>query len=134
MDFTELTPAYVRAIAPYQPGKPVSEVARELGIAEADIVKLASNENPLGCGEKARAAMQGALQDIHIYPDGNGFALKAALGARFGLGNDAIVLGNGSNDLLEYLAMAFLSRDTSAISGPKATPLSPPLNTPLAIP
>ena len=115
MDFTELAPAYVRAIAPYQPGKPVSEVARELGIAEADIVKLASNENPLGCGEKARAAMREALQDIHIYPDGNGFALKAALGARFGLGNDTIVLGNGSNDLLEYLAMAFLSRDTSAI-------------------
>ena len=115
MDFTELAPAYVRAIAPYQPGKPVSEVARELGIAEADIVKLASNENPLGCGDKAKAAMLAALQDIHIYPDGNGFALKSALSKRFGIAIESIVLGNGSNDLLEYLAMAFLSRESSAI-------------------
>ncbi len=115
MDFSELAPAYVRAIAPYQPGKPVSEVARELGIAEADIVKLASNENPLGCGDKARAAMRAALADIHIYPDGNGFALKAALAARFGVAAESVVLGNGSNDLLEYLAMAFLSREASAI-------------------
>lgn len=115
MDFTELAPAYVRAIAPYQPGKPVSEVARELGIAEADIVKLASNENPLGCGEKARAAMLGALRDIHIYPDGNGFALKSALAKRFGVAIESVVLGNGSNDLLEYLAMAFLSRETSTV-------------------
>ena len=115
MDFTELAPAYVRAIAPYQPGKPVSEVARELGIAEADIVKLASNENPLGCGEKAKKAMLAALQDIHIYPDGNGFALKSALAKRFGVAIESVVLGNGSNDLLEYLAMAFLSRETSAV-------------------
>jgi histidinol-phosphate aminotransferase len=115
MDFTALAPAYVRAIAPYQPGKPVSEVARELGIAEADIVKLASNENPLGCGARAKAAMAVALQDIHIYPDGNGFALKAALARRLGVSMESIVLGNGSNDLLEYLAMAFLSRDASAI-------------------
>jgi histidinol-phosphate aminotransferase len=93
----------------------VSEVARELGLAEADIVKLASNENPLGCGEKARAAMRAALQDIHIYPDGNGFALKAALAKRFGVAAESVVLGNGSNDLLEYLAMAFLSRETSAV-------------------
>ncbi len=115
MDFSTLAPAYVRAIAPYQPGKPVSEVARELGIAESDIVKLASNENPLGCGDKARAAMAAALHDIHIYPDGNGFALKAALSKRFGVSSESVVLGNGSNDLLEYLAMAFLSRETSAI-------------------
>ena len=115
MDFSALAPAYVRAIAPYQPGKPISEVARELGLREADIIKLASNENPLGCGEKARQAMIEAIRDIHLYPDGNGFALKQALARRFGVGMEMIVLGNGSNDLLEYLAMAFLTRESSAV-------------------
>jgi histidinol-phosphate aminotransferase len=115
MDYTELAPPYVRAIAPYQPGKPISEVAREFGLKESEIVKLASNENPLGCGEKAKAAMRAAIRDIHLYPDGNAFELKSALAGRFGLPMEMIVLGNGSNDLLECLAMAFLPRESSAI-------------------
>ncbi|HEX4325809.1 MAG TPA: histidinol-phosphate transaminase, partial [Burkholderiales bacterium] len=68
MNYTELAPAYVRAIAPYLPGKPISEVARELGLKESEIIKLASNENPLGTGEKAKAAMLKAMQEVHLYP------------------------------------------------------------------
>ena len=79
MNYTELAPSYVRAIAPYQPGKPISEVARELGLAEKDIIKLASNENPLGCSPKAKAAMVKAIEEAHLYPDGSAYELKAAL-------------------------------------------------------
>jgi histidinol-phosphate aminotransferase len=111
----DLAPAYVRAIAPYQPGKPISELAREMNLAEADIVKLASNENPLGVSPKALAAMSSALDELALYPDGNGFALKAALAARLGVEMAGIVLGNGSNDVLELVARAFLSPGTSAV-------------------
>jgi len=75
MNCCEFAPPYVRAIAPYQPGKPISELARELGLAEADIVKLASNENPLGPSPMALAAAQDVLYDMTLYPDGAGFAL-----------------------------------------------------------
>ncbi len=115
MNYTELAPAYVRAIAPYLPGKPISEVARELGLKESEIIKLASNENPLGCGEKAKAAMQKALAEVHLYPDGAGFALKAAIAKKFGVAMDTIVIGNGSNDLLDYIAMAYLAPGVSAV-------------------
>ena len=115
MNYTELAPAHVRAIAPYQPGKPISEVARELGLKEADIIKLASNENPLGCGAAAKAAMQKALAQVHLYPDGASFELKAALAARWGVPADGIVIGNGSNDLLDYIAMAYLTPAVSAV-------------------
>jgi histidinol-phosphate aminotransferase len=111
----DLAPAYVRAIAPYQPGKPISELAREMNLAEADIVKLASNENPLGVSPKALAAMSGALHELALYPDGNGFALKAAIAARLGVEMAGIVLGNGSNDVLELVARAFLAPGTSAV-------------------
>ncbi|TCJ11727.1 histidinol-phosphate transaminase [Parasulfuritortus cantonensis] len=115
MNLTELSPAYIRAIAPYQPGKPISELAREMGLVEADIVKLASNENPLGVSPKARAAIQAGIDDLALYPDGNGFALKTALAGRLGIGLDQIVLGGGSNDLLEMVARAFLAPGTSAV-------------------
>jgi len=117
MNYTELAPAYVRAIAPYQPGKPISEVARELGLKESEIIKLASNENPLGCGEAAKAAMRKAIEEVNLYPDGAGFALKEAISKKFGVGMDGIVIGNGSNDLLDYIAMAFLAPGTSAVYG-----------------
>jgi len=97
-------PEYVRAIAPYQGGKPISEVAREFGLDEAVIVKLASNENPLGMPESARQAMLAAVADISRYPDSNGFELKAALTAKYGVPQDWITLGNGSNDILELAA------------------------------
>ncbi len=107
MNYSELAPSYIRAIAPYQPGKPISELERELGIT--GIVKLASNENPLGASPKAIAAARGALDEIGLYPDGNGFALKDALVNRYGVKHDQIVLGNGSNDLLELAARGFLT-------------------------
>ena len=113
LDYSELAPAYIRAIAPYQPGKPTSELERELGIS--GIVKLASNENPLGCSPLAMAAMQGALKTIALYPDGNGFELKEALRRRYGVEHDRIVLGNGSNDMLELVARAFLAVGDRAV-------------------
>ncbi|HSH07470.1 MAG TPA: histidinol-phosphate transaminase [Burkholderiales bacterium] len=110
-----LAPEYVRAIAPYQPGKPISELVRELGLDEAAVVKLASNENPLGIGPRTRAAIDAALGEICRYPDGNGFELKAALAKRFGVDMNAIVLGNGSNDVLELVSLAFLGTESSAV-------------------
>ena len=115
MRLCDLAPAHIRAISPYQPGKPISELAREMGLDEASIVKLASNENPLGVGEKTRAAMQQALVDIARYPDGNGFELKDALCRRYGVAMDQIVLGNGSNDVLEMVAGAFLGPEREAV-------------------
>jgi histidinol-phosphate aminotransferase len=115
MDLCELSPSYVRSIAPYQPGKPTSEVARELGLDEKKIVKLASNENPLGIGPRTRAAIDAALGDIARYPDGNGFELKSALSRRYGVDMAGIVLGNGSNDVLELLALAFLGPGRSSV-------------------
>jgi len=113
MNYSELAPAYIRAIAPYQPGKPISELERELGIS--GIVKLASNENPLGASPKAVAAARAALDEIGLYPDGNGFALKEALAHRYGVAHEQIVLGNGSNDLLELSARAFLTVGDKAV-------------------
>jgi histidinol-phosphate aminotransferase len=107
MNYSNLAPPYIRAIAPYQPGKPISELERELGIT--GIVKLASNENPLGASSAAIAAMQEAIKTIALYPDGNGFELKDALVKRYGVTHSNVALGNGSNDLLELAARAFLA-------------------------
>jgi len=115
MDLCELAPSYVRSIAPYQPGKPISELAREMGLQEASIIKLASNENPLGIGPRTRAAIDAALDDIARYPDGNGFELKQALSGRYGVDMSSIVLGNGSNDVLELVALAFLGPGRAAV-------------------
>lgn len=108
-------PGYVRSIAPYQPGKPISELARELGLEESSIVKLASNENPLGTSESAKVAMRKALEDTARYPDGNGFALKRAICSKFGVRHEQIVLGNGSNDVLELATRAFLQPGVEAV-------------------
>ena len=108
-------PPYVRAMLPYQPGKPIGEVARELGLAEADIIKLASNENPLGASPKALQAIHAALEDIARYPDGNGFRLKQALAQTHRISPESIVLGNGSNDVLELASIAFLGPGTSSV-------------------
>ncbi|MDP3715282.1 MAG: aminotransferase class I/II-fold pyridoxal phosphate-dependent enzyme, partial [Burkholderiales bacterium] len=115
MSVCDLAPGYIRAIAPYQPGKPTSELARELGLDEAGIIKLASNENPLGVSPKAAAAMRAQLDDLARYPDGNGFELKQALSRRFNIGLDGVVLGNGSNDVLELAARAFLAPGLTAV-------------------
>ncbi len=115
MDLCELSPSYVRSIAPYQPGKPISELAREMGLDERTIVKLASNENPRGIGPRTRAAIDAALPDIARYPDGNGFELKQALARRYHVDMGAVVLGNGSNDVLELVALAFLGPGRAAV-------------------
>jgi histidinol-phosphate aminotransferase len=115
IDPCELSPSYVRSIAPYQPGKPISELAREMGLAERSIVKLASNENPRGIGPRTRAAIEAALSDIARYPDGNGYELKQALARRYQVDMGSIVLGNGSNDVLELVAAAFLGPGRAAV-------------------
>jgi histidinol-phosphate aminotransferase len=115
MDLSELSPAYVRSIAPYQPGKPISELARELGLDERKIIKLASNENPRGVGPRTRAAIEAAFGEIARYPDGNGYDLKLALSKRYGVDLSQIVLGNGSNDVLELVALAFLGPGLSSV-------------------
>ncbi|WP_332674636.1 histidinol-phosphate transaminase [Aromatoleum sp.] len=108
-------PEYIRRISPYEPGKPIGELAREMGIPEAGIVKLASNENPLGMSSRAKEAAAAALVAGERYPDGNAFDLKAALCARFGVQPDQLVIGNGSNDVLELAARAFLGVGRSAV-------------------
>ncbi|HET8830913.1 MAG TPA: histidinol-phosphate transaminase [Casimicrobiaceae bacterium] len=112
---TERAPEHVRAIAPYVGGKPIDEVARELKLDPATIIKLASNENPRGPSPKALAAIAAAASDLTRYPDGNGFALKAALSNRLGVRPEQLVLGNGSNDVLELATQAFLREGDSAV-------------------
>ncbi len=109
----ELVVPWVRQLAPYVPGKPIAELERELGLR--DIIKLASNESPWGPSPLALAAMQRALQDIWLYPDGSQHALRQAVAAQVGVGSECITLGNGSNDLLVLLAEAFLTPQHSAV-------------------
>jgi histidinol-phosphate aminotransferase len=125
IDPCELSPSYVRSIAPYQPGKPISELAREMGLDERAIVKLASNENPRGIGPRTRAAIEAALAEVARYPDGNGYELKAALSARYGVDMGSIVLGNGSNDVLELVALAFLGPGRAAVMSQHAFAVYP---------
>lgn len=115
MSAEHLGPSYVRAISPYIAGKPIAEVAREFGLDEARIVKLASNENPLGMPDSARRAIERASAELGRYPDSNGFELKAALAARYRVPERWITLGNGSNDILELAAHAFVERGQTVI-------------------
>jgi histidinol-phosphate aminotransferase len=104
-DFVALASTGVRGLHPYQPGKPSDELERELGIS--NIVKLASNENPLGPSPMALEAISQELPELTRYPDGNGFVLKRALCEKYGLSEKQITLGNGSNDVLELITRAF---------------------------
>lgn len=106
-DFLSLALPGVQKLSPYVPGKPVEELAREFGLDPASIVKLASNENPLGPAPSVLQAVQRALPELTRYPDGNGFTLKQALSERFGFELSRITLGNGSNDVLELIGRAF---------------------------
>lgn len=103
----------IAQISPYQAGKPIDELKRELGLT--DIVKLASNENPLGCSPQAMRAMQAALAEVGRYPDGNGFDLKSTISQLFDVNMNQITLGNGSNDILELVARTFLAAGNSAV-------------------
>lgn len=113
MTIASQAPEYIRAISPYIPGKPVTQLAREMGIPVERIVKLASNENPLGMSPRSRAAVERAIAGIERYPDQ--FDLIKALADRTGLGQDQIVLGNGSNDVLDIVARVFLAPGRSSV-------------------
>ncbi len=112
-DWTRLAVSGVRALAPYEPGKPISELRREYGVS--DVIKLASNESPLGPSPKALAAAREAVAEVHRYPDGNAFGLKARLAAQHGVAPECITLGNGSNDVLALIAQAFLGPDRESV-------------------
>lgn len=114
-DFLQLARTPVQQLSPYVPGKPVDELARELGLNPADIIKLASNENPLGPSPLALDAIEKALPELTRYPDGNGFELKQALAAHYGLDAAQVTLGNGSNDVLELVAKAWLEPGNNAV-------------------
>lgn len=111
--FERLAAPGVRKLQPYQPGKPIEELEREFGVE--DVVKLASNENPLGPSPLALAALQARAADLARYPDGNGFELKQALSAHLDVGMEQITLGNGSNDVLELVARAFVTPDDEVL-------------------
>lgn len=113
MSLVEQALPYVRAISPYQPGKPMTELAREMGMPVEKIVKLASNENPLGMSPMAKKAVEAAISGIARYPDQ--FDLIAKLAERCALPPNQVVLGNGSNDVLDLIARVFLAPGRSAV-------------------
>ena len=110
----------LRDLAVYEPGKPIEETAREIGAAASEIIKLASNENPLGPSPKAIVAMRTAIESAHLYPDGGGHYLREALAAKFGLSRDHFILGSGSNEVIEFLGHAFLNRGDEVVTSEHA--------------
>jgi histidinol-phosphate aminotransferase len=122
-DILRLATPGVQGLSPYQPGKPIEELEREYGVSGA--IKLASNENPLGPNPRALAAARDALMGIQRYPDGSGFALKKTLAKKHGVRPDCITLGNGSSDILEFLARAFVLPDNEVIFSEHAFALYP---------
>ena len=105
----DLANPQLRDLAVYEPGKPIEETARELGVDPSVIIKLASNENPLGPSPKALQAMHAALENAHLYPDGSGFYLIKAIAAKLAVAPANVILGNGSNEVIEFLGHAFLN-------------------------
>jgi histidinol-phosphate aminotransferase len=99
----------------YQPGRPIEEVARELGLPAGSIIKLASNENPFGPSPRALAALQQALNGVNLYPDGNAFYLKQKLAAQLGVEPANLILGNGSNELIEFVGHALLTPEAEVV-------------------
>ena len=107
---------HILKLVAYEPGKPVEELAREMGVHPADIIKLASNENPLGPSPKALAAMREALDRSHFYPDGGGWELRGAIADKLGLSRENVVLGNGSNEIIEFIGHAFLRQGDEVVT------------------
>lgn len=135
-DFLSLTTPGIRGLQPYQPGKPIDELAREYGLS--DIIKLASNENPLGPSPKAIAAMRAALEQIWLYPDGNGFELKQRIAALHAVELSQITLGNGSSDPLDFAVRCFAGPGDEVLFSEHAFALYPLLTrsvgaTPVAV-
>lgn len=113
MEISLLAAPGILELTPYQPGKPIGELQRELGLKH--VIKLASNENPLGASPKALEAVRRVLAETHFYPDGSGYELKAALSERLGVEASWITLGNGSNDVLDLVARVFLAPGNNAV-------------------
>ena len=120
MNFISLANRFVCDVPVYEPGRPIEEVAREMGLDPRTIIKLASNENPLGPSPKAVVAMRKALATAHLYPDGGGFYLRKALAKKLGVHIDNIVLGTGSNEIIEFLYHAFVSPGDEVVAGDRA--------------
>ncbi len=120
MNFTDLARRYVCDVPIYEAGRPIEEVARELGLKPGGIIKLASNENALGPSPKAITAMRKALATAHLYPDGGGFYLRAALARKLGVQNDNLILGAGSNEVIEFLFHTFVGPGDEVVVGERA--------------
>ncbi len=111
---------FVCDLVAYEPGKPIDETARELGLSPEQIVKVASNENPLGPSPLAKIAMREALEEAHIYPDGGGYRLRTAIAESVGMARENVIIGNGSNEIIELLCHTFLNRSTELIAAEHA--------------
>lgn len=120
MKYAELANAGVHEQPVYEPGKPIEYVAQEFGLDPVRIAKLASNENPFGASPKAMAAAQASLKSAHLYPDGGCCKLRAALAEARGVGEDSLIIGNGSNEIIELLGHAFLRPGLEVVMGDQA--------------
>ena len=118
MDISKYVPEWIRTLTPYQPGKPIEELEREYGVH--DSIKIASNENPLGPSPKAVAAITAALPNLHRYPDGDAFYLKRRLAEKLGVDRSRLIIGNGSNELIEMIVRTFLRVGESVVVGKHA--------------
>jgi len=118
MNVKALVPPWIQALEPYPPGKPIEELEREYGVVGS--IKLASNENPVGPSPKALAALQGALSQIHRYPDGACYYLRRALARKYGLSPEAVLVGNGSNEIIEIAVRTFLRQGEEAVMADQA--------------
>jgi histidinol-phosphate aminotransferase len=118
MNPVDRVPEYIRALVPYQPGKPIEEVEREYGISNSS--KLASNENPLGPSARAIAAIRAKLDQLHLYPDGDCFYLKSALANKLGIDAERLIFGNGSNELIELAVRTFMRPGDEAVMARQA--------------
>ena len=106
---------FLKTLPTYQPGRPIEEVARELNIPADSIIKVASNENPFGPSPLALAALQKAIAGVNLYPDGNAFYLKQKLAAKLGVETANLILGNGSNEIIEFVSRALLTPDANIV-------------------
>jgi histidinol-phosphate aminotransferase len=120
MSIWNLANPQLRDLVAYEPGKPIEDVARELGLDPSQIIKLASNENPLGPSPKALEAMRDALNRANFYPDGGGYYLREAIAQKVGLSRENVMLGNGSNEIIEFIGHAFLRPGDEVITAQHA--------------
>ena len=120
MSLWDIANPQLRDLVAYEPGKPIEDVARELGLDPDAVIKLASNENPLGPSPKAIVAMREAVANVHLYPDGGGYRLREAIAGKFGLEMNQVILGNGSNEIIEFIGHAFLQPGDEVVTADHA--------------